>query len=295
MEILQPRLNLLSHMEVYNGYPLSLIVALVLHFVILAGMVYSGITRPPPNPEIVQPSIRAFTIDENPQIRNEEIQRRRVAEQQERQRQADLDRQAELERQRQAEAEAARRAEQDRQAEEERRQAEQLRQRQAEQEAQRERQVEIQRQAELDLQREAEQRERELEAERQRDLAAEQERQRRAAETAAAAAAEVASNEQEMVMAYTGIIHDLVRQNWSRPPSARNGMTVVFRIQMVPTGDILDVQLVQSSGDYAFDRAAETAIYRVGRFQELQGMPINMFNENFRSLLLTFRPEDLLN
>ena len=64
---------------------------------------------------------------------------------------------------------------------------------------------------------------------------------------------------------------------------------------MVPTGDILDVQLVQSSGDYAFDRAAETAIYRVGRFQELQGMPINMFNENFRSLLLTFRPEDLLN
>ena len=295
MEILQPRLNLLSHMEVYNGYPLSLIVALILHFIILAGLVYSGITRPPPNPEIVQPSIRAFTIDENPQLRNERVRQQRIAEQQELERQADLQRQAELERQREAEQEA-RREEQERQAEEQR-QAEQLRQRQAEDEAQRERerQAEVQRQAELERQREAEQRARELEAQRQRDLAAEQERQRREAEAAAAAAADVARTEQEMVMAYTGIIHDLVQQNWSRPPSARNGMTVVFRIQMVPTGDILDVQLVQSSGDYAFDNAAERAINRVGRFQELQGMPINMFNENFRSLLLTFRPEDLLN
>ena len=79
METLQPRLNLLSHMEVYNGYPLSLVVALVLHFAILAALVYSGITRPPPNPEIVQPSIRAFTIDENPQLRNERIQQQRIA------------------------------------------------------------------------------------------------------------------------------------------------------------------------------------------------------------------------
>ena len=91
------------------------------------------------------------------------------------------------------------------------------------------------------------------------------------------------------------VLTEPIRQNWSRTPSARNGMTAVFRIQMVPTGDILDVELVQSSGDFAFDRAAESAIYRVGRFQELQGMPINLFNENFRSLLLTFRPEDLLN
>lgn len=293
METLRPRLNLLSHMEVYNGYPMSLVVALILHFAILAALVYSGITRPAPNPEIVQPSIRAFTIDENPQTRNERMQQQRTAEQQERERQSELQRQAELERQRAAE-EAARREEQERQAEAQR-QAEQLRQRQAEEDAQRERQADLQRQAELERQREAEQRTRDLELQRQRELAMQQEQQRREAEAAAAASAEVARTEQEMVMAYTGIIHDLVQQNWSRPPSARNGMTVVFRIQMVPTGDILDVQLVQSSGDFAFDRAAETAIFRVGRFQELQGMPINMFNENFRSLLLTFRPEDLLN
>jgi len=286
LETLQPRLNLVSHIEIYNGYPASLVVALMLHFTVLAALVYSGVTQPSPNPEIVQPSIRAFTLEENPQLRNERLQQRRVAEQQQRDRQAELQRQAEEQRLREAE-EAARRAEQERLAEQQR-QAEQLRQRQ--EVAERERLAELQRQREAEQQARA----REQEQQRQRELAAEQDRQRREAE-AASAAAEVARAEQEMVMAYTGIIHDLVQQNWSRPPSARNGMTVVFRIQMVPTGDILDVQLVQSSGDYAFDRAAETAIYRVGRFQELQGMPINMFNENFRSLLLTFRPEDLLN
>ena len=72
-------------------------------------------------------------------------------------------------------------------------------------------------------------------------------------------------------------------------------MTTVLRIRMVPTGDILNVEIIRSSGDAAFDRAAETAINRVGRFTELQGMPTNMFNTNFRTLLLTFRPEDLLN
>ncbi len=291
-----PRFRLPINRDIYNGYPLAVIVALTLHFLVLAALVYSGITRPPEILDIMQPpSVRALMIDENPQLRNERVQQQRVAEQREQERRAEQQRQEDLRRQR--EAEEAARQQREREAEAARQEALQQ-QREADAEAQRQRELaaeqERQRQAELDRQERERRAREEAEAQRQRELAAEQERQQREAE-AAAAAAEVARTEQEMVMAYTGVIHDLIQQNWSRPPSARNGMTVVFRIQMVPTGDILDVELVQSSGDYAFDRAAETAIYRVGRFQELQGMPINMFNENFRSLLLTFRPEDLLN
>ena len=72
-------------------------------------------------------------------------------------------------------------------------------------------------------------------------------------------------------------------------------MVVVLRITMVPTGDVLDVAIVQSSGDFAFDRAAESAVLKVRRFTELQGMPTRLFDRNFRSFLLTFRPQDLLN
>ena len=139
---------------------------------------------------------------------------------------------------------------------------------------------------------------------RQQELAAQQEaarqeqlRQEQAQREAAAsaAAAELARTDAELVTAYSAVIHDLVQQNWSRPPSARNGMVAVLRIQMVPTGDILNVEVVQSSGDYAFDRAAETAVLKVRRFSELQGMDIRLFERNFRTFLLTFRPQDLLN
>ena len=72
-------------------------------------------------------------------------------------------------------------------------------------------------------------------------------------------------------------------------------MTAVLRIRLVPTGDVIDVEIVRSSGDAAFDRAAEDAVRAVGRFRELSSMPPRLFEANFRSLLLTFRPEDLLN
>ncbi len=72
-------------------------------------------------------------------------------------------------------------------------------------------------------------------------------------------------------------------------------MVVVLRIRMVPTGDVLDVEIVQSSGDFAFDRAAESAVLKVNRFTELQGMEPRLFDRNFRTFLLTFRPQDLLN
>jgi colicin import membrane protein len=296
VESLPARFNLIDHMEVYNGYPLSLVVALILHFLVLAALVYSGITRPPEILDVLQPpTIRALMIDENPQLRNERLREAALARQQaDASAAAERRRQEELERQR--EEQAAAEVRQRQQEQERQRQADLEAQRQQEREAQALRETQEQeRQAEQERQRQAElEAERQREQQRQQQLAAEQERQRQAAE-AAAAAANVARTEQEMVMAYTSVIHDLVQQNWSRPPSARNGMMAQFRIRMVPTGDILDVELVQSSGDYAFDRAAETAIFRVGRFQELQGMPINMFNQNFRSLLLTFRPEDLLN
>jgi len=237
--------------------------------------------------DITQPAIvKAILLDENPQVRNEqklEADRLIRLDQQRQERDAAQVRQREIEREQAAVEEAA---EQERE-----READQQRERDAA--AQRERQ---ERDSQDELAREQErqrEREREQEQQRQREIAAEQERQRQA--SAEAASVDIARTEFEMVQAYTGVIHDLVQQNWSRPPSARNGMTTVLRIRMVPTGDILNVEIVTGSGDAAFDRAAETAINRVGRFTELQGMPTNMFNANFRTLLLTFRPEDLLN
>jgi colicin import membrane protein len=133
-------------------------------------------------------------------------------------------------------------------------------------------------------------------AEREKTLA-EEERKKREAERERedAAAAEAASSEFELIQSATGLIQQLVTENWSRPPSARNGMRAIIQIKMLPTGELVDVIITQSSGDPAFDRSAENAVYRAAPFAELTALPIRVFNQNFRTLSLIFQPEDLLN
>ncbi len=278
-------------MTVFNGYPLSIVLAVLLHGSVLAALFYFQQADTEVIDIVRPPAVKALLVNENPQARNERVLQQRQAQQerQERQRQetAQAERQRQEEQRRAQEQQAAER----RQQEQERLQAEQ--QRVAQEQRQREQQ-----------QREQEQREqqqREAEQQRQQELAAEQERQRQEQAQAQARAQqeadarEFAETEAELVMAYSAVIHDLVQQYWSRPPSARNGMVVVLRIRMVPTGDVLDVEIVQSSGDFAFDRAAESAVLKVNRFTELQGMDLRLFDRNFRTFLLTFRPQDLLN
>ena len=96
----------------------------------------------------------------------------------------------------------------------------------------------------------------------------------------------------QQVRIYQAGIYDLVRKNWSRPPSARNGMQARFVVELIPTGELLSVALVDSSGNAAFDRSAELAIRRAKRFS----VPADntVFEANFRRFYFLFRPEDLL-
>ena len=284
--------NGFNNLVIFNGYPLAIVVAVSLHALLLMLLLYLQSGNRVEAMELVQPTVvKALFIDENPQVRNERLIEQRRIQRAEEQRQA-----AEAQRRREQEQEQARR-----EAE-----AERAREAAAEEEARRQAAI---RERELRDQRVAEeqrlQRERDLreaEQRRQREIAeAEQRRQREAeerarqAEAAAAAAAEAARNEFELVQSATGLIQQLVQDHWSRPPSARNGMRAVIQIRMLPTGELLDATITQSSGDPAFDRSAENAVYRAAPFTELQDLPINVFNQNFRSLSLIFEPQDLLN
>lgn len=277
-------------MTAFNGYPFSVFLAVLLHGLIIGTLLMMQRVSSEPAELVRPPSVQAQLVAENPQARNEQRQAQRQAEQrrQEQARQQEAERQAEQRRQ----EEAAR--------QEAQRQAEAEAQRQAEAEAERQRQAQLQRDREAQQERERQQRleqerlaQQRLEEQRRQEALRQQQAEEAARQAEAQAAAQAAA--QDQVAGYTAIIHDLVQRNWSRPPSARNGMTAVLRIRLVPTGDVVDVEIVRSSGDAAFDRAAEAAVRAVGRFRELSSMPPRLFEANFRSLLLTFRPEDLLN
>lgn len=98
--------------------------------------------------------------------------------------------------------------------------------------------------------------------------------------------------EQAMAQSYRAGIYQAVVANWSRPPSARNRMEAKLLVELVPTGDVVGVTVVESSGNAAFDRSAEAAVRKARRF-EVPDDP-EVFEEYFRRFTLLFRPEDLL-
>jgi colicin import membrane protein len=131
--------------------------------------------------------------------------------------------------------------------------------------------------------------------------AADAERQQRLAELASssfdlalAEESEVLSGDEEELIArsFAQGIYELIVANWSRPPSARNGMQTRLIVELIPTGDVVSVTVVQSSGSEAFDRSAEQAVRKVGKFDVPRDSAL--FEEYFRRFPVLFRPEDLL-
>ena len=89
------------------------------------------------------------------------------------------------------------------------------------------------------------------------------------------------------------IIQRAVVNRWTRPPSARNGMRAALEIALVPTGDVVGVTVLESSGNVAFDRSAINAVEKAARFPEVQQLDRAIFERDFRRFQLIFRPEDL--
>jgi colicin import membrane protein len=100
-----------------------------------------------------------------------------------------------------------------------------------------------------------------------------------------------AITDDEKAQAYVAQIQREMIQNWSRPPSARNGMQAIVRVRLVPTGEIVSVDVEESSGNDAFDRSVIQAVRKSERF--LVPTDSRQFERNFRSFTVLFRPEDL--
>ena len=101
------------------------------------------------------------------------------------------------------------------------------------------------------------------------------------------------ANEPSLRDVVAATIQASVINRWTRPPSARNGMLSILSIQLVPTGEVVGVSVLQSSGNTAFDRSAMTAVERTGRFPEVAKLDNRTFEVNFRRFQLIFKPEDL--
>ena len=146
----------------------------------------------------------------------------------------------------------------------------------------------------------AEQRRQAEEAERERQR--EEEARRKRLEALAESAFEEAlerevtdpgqDSDEPAALSYIEGIYRAVVSNWSRPPSARNDMEAQLRVELIPTGEVMSVTVISSSGNSAFDRSAEAAIRKARRFEVPS--ETRLFERHFRSFVLLFKPQDLL-
>jgi colicin import membrane protein len=191
----------------------------------------------------------------------EQARQAETARKQEQQRLEDLKRQQATEQKRLQEQEAKRKIEQQKQAEAKRKA-----------EAEAKAAAEAKAKAEADAKAKAAEAKAKAEADAKAKAAAEAkaraEAERRAAENAlqeqlaAERAAMDAARNQQVLAQYTAAMRQKVERNWIQPPSSRLGLSCTVRVQLMPGGDVASVQIVQSSGDAAFDRSVEAAVYR---------------------------------
>jgi colicin import membrane protein len=131
-------------------------------------------------------------------------------------------------------------------------------------------------------QRKLDQERKKLEDERRR---ADEARRKADAERTARELAAAARN--KALAEYVNRIRAKVRQNWILPQDLPGNPQCVFKVVQLPTGEVIDVRLVKSSGNPAYDDAVHRAILKSSP------LPLPASREHFyRELELTFRPRD---
>ena len=163
-------------------------------------------------------------------------------------------------------------------AEEKKRLEEAKKKAQAEEEAKRQQEIERQKQ---EIARKAEQERLAQEAARQAEAKSEAEKK--------------AAQEAQLVQSISGLINNRIAQAWIRPPNARNNMKTKLQISFLPTGEVQNVQVVESSGDALFDQRAVNAARNMGVIRELSKVDPYVFERNFRNVVIIFNPQDLRN
>ena len=90
-------------------------------------------------------------------------------------------------------------------------------------------------------------------------------------------------------------IRDEISLKWVRPANALTGMIVELEIHLVPTGEVVDIQISYRdiSATDAFVSSVVKAVKKVGRFDKLSRLDSVLFDANFRKFTLKFKPEDL--
>jgi len=83
-----------------------------------------------------------------------------------------------------------------------------------------------------------------------------------------------------------GIIRNYIQQRWIKPASAKVGMLCIVKVIIIPSGDVMSVETIKSSGNSAYDDSVHRAVKKSSPLP-LPPVELGLSNE-FREITLRF-------
>ena len=100
---------------------------------------------------------------------------------------------------------------------------------------------------------------------------------------------EVSKEQQEIAM-YAQRIISTIEDAWMKPRNIPENLVANLRLKIRPSGRIIGVDLIKSSGNIRFDNSALQAVRRVETFNFFSLIPKTLFEKEFRVISISFNP-----
>ena len=256
-----------------QSYTLAIIVSLLLHACVAVLLLWKW----PEAKKIMEPAPKHVTAEVIQVESAAEKERKVKVEKQRKQREAEVQ---QLKRQQEMKAKQ--------QAEEKKKQQQALKEKALAEQRAKEKAVQEKKKVEQDKQKAKQKQQQQesllenvLKEERLREQKEQQEAQRQADQRAATIASE-----------FTEQIRAHVSSYWSYPSVVRPGDEVAVTIRLVPTGEVVSVQLLKSSGNALLDSSVLQAVRKASPLPVPKD--IRVFEKDFRNFTMKFRPENAL-
>jgi colicin import membrane protein len=122
-----------------------------------------------------------------------------------------------------------------------------------------------------------------------KQLAAEAQRMKAEQEIAAQRRAALQAR-QTKIDKYMTLIENKIYQKWTMPPSTNKGLVCVLQVQLIPSGDVINIELSKSSGNSEYDKSVIAAVRKASPLPVPSGDDSDLFDE-FRTLTLPVRAD----
>ena len=100
---------------------------------------------------------------------------------------------------------------------------------------------------------------------------------------------EVSKEQQEIAM-YAQRIISTIEDAWMKPRNIPENLVANLRLKIRPSGRIIGVDLIKSSGNIRFDNSVLQAVRRVEVFNFFNSIPKILFEKEFQVISISFNP-----